>query len=133
MREIKFRAWDGELMHNVDTIEFTIGGVRWYGPGLEQGISSANTDSIWKIDSTLMQFIGLRDKNGKEIYEEDIISWLGFEVQNGKQIRPVRKREVMWVFLGLAQIQNLCDPDNNGTVEVIGNIYENPELLKEGV
>ena len=110
MREIKFRAWDKEK--NEITTTICIG-------GLHIPYNSNPNNYI------LMQYTGLKDKNGKEIYEGDIvrntadkyhyeIKWDNFESawslgENGSPIRRYLLSEY-W--------------------EVIGNIYENPELLQ---
>ena len=60
MRVIKFRVWDGENMISPDTID-------------RHGVARWITDSIPNMSKKLMQFTGLHDKNGKEIYEGDII------------------------------------------------------------
>ena len=109
-REIKFRAWDKEK--NEITTTICIG-------GLHIPYNSNPNNYI------LMQYTGLKDKNGKEIYEGDIvrntadkyhyeIKWDNFESawslgENGSPIRRYLLSEY-W--------------------EVIGNIYENPELLQ---
>jgi uncharacterized phage protein (TIGR01671 family) len=65
-----------------------------------------------------MQYTGLKDKNGKEIYEGDIIEW---ETSKEKTDRM----EIHWVERHQGYL-----PFINGTSKVIGNIYENPELIK---
>lgn len=69
---------------------------------------------------TLMQFTGLFDKNGKEIYEGDVIEFM----HSGKKVRAL----VEWIDndAGFNSVQH--NPLDN---EIIGNIYENPELIKQ--
>ena len=83
----------------------------------------------WKNTYEVMQYTGLTDKNGKEIYEGDIVKWWGYEVREGKQIRP----EKMFVISDFIEdaYKILCIIRGTGqVVEVLGNIYENPELLE---
>lgn len=95
-------------------------------------------DSIFK-DPTLilMQWTGLFDSTGKKIFQGDIIQWRGYEVANGKQTRPIRRRVVghcmdpfrISFIDDCFHIQNLLEYKHE--IEVIGNIYENPELMEE--
>ncbi len=114
-REIKFRAWEKNLkemipVHDVD---------------FERKI--INTSSAWRFlnEVALMQYTGLKDKNGKEIYEGDVI----------KSIRGY-KAVVEWVddgrFLGftIERERKIMYVGQEPAVEVIGNIYESPELLE---
>jgi|SRR5579864_428466 len=117
MKEIKFRAWDKEEKRIVRVnglTEFNDEiGVVW-SEGIGKNIS----------DMVLMQYTGLKDKNGKEIYEGDIL-----------QVPGAIPAQVYWDF-GSWQLRNgsltggmLANFDEEN-IEIIGNIYENPELLK---
>lgn len=108
MREIKFRVWDShrKIMYQVDPLSFSNGA----------GI--------------LMQYTGVKDKNGVEIYEGDII--------RGHTGRYQVDCVVRWSlgncgFIAEPTITDrtyLClNPGSTKSYEVIGNIYENPELV----
>ena len=112
MREIKFRVWDIEekKMINVYGLEFKDTGI--------VVTSDEGYDYIVEEDCELMQFTGLKDKNGKEIYEGDII-----EGRYGRQ--TVEWHLATGFDSGLGELWGT----NKEWLEVIGNIYENPELL----
>lgn len=76
-------------------------------------------------DCILMQSTGLKDKNGKLIYEADI-------VKTSKGIANV-EYDNTYAYFGLTNFLTVFSFDNfiNEEIEVIGNIYENPELIKE--
>jgi uncharacterized phage protein (TIGR01671 family) len=125
MREIKFRAWDKE---NKEMVEFDFGEV-------DDGMCFAGTRSLdlIGIDAVpVMQFTGLLDKNSVEIFEGDILknNYPGLSLlkvvygRGGFAIVAVDLEELL---------SELLNPDNSlyKTSEIIGNIYENPELLKE--
>jgi hypothetical protein len=95
-REIKFRAWNGNVLT--------------YYPELRNW----NTEYSDLEDCEIMQFTGLKDKNGKEIYEGDI--W--------EKITYPRNMFVVKFNNGAF---NISDFTSLGTV--LGNIYENPELM----
>lgn len=134
-REIKFRAWDGKNMHYWDSVchkaTDQITGTPYpklfYLP-MSWLIGDSN-DWEW------MQFTGLLDKNGKEIYEGDIVKgcrpWE--ETENyTHHIEVVEFKEysdccVTGVGYGFGE---QGDPVDSNEVEIIGNIYENTELLK---
>ena len=109
MREIKFRAWDGEEMTDWD--EFDGGDMT-----LEQFF--APDVPVWNV----MQFTGLKDKNGKEIYERDVVKG------NEHFIEQVHFKNGCWYTSEDSSTMKvkLFDWDD---IEIIGNIYENPELL----
>ena len=130
MREIKFRAWlkYGKEIVDVEEIDFMNEVINYIDNDYEnneQEIIGAYFENI-----ELMQYTGLKDKNNKEIYEGDIVKlranhgigvikysdeWGAFIVEYIKP-RPL-------AVLGM----NYYKED----IEVLGNIYENPELLKE--
>ena len=120
MREIKFRAWDGETMWEVRELEWAGGEVIHAYLGLHE----VDADKI-----TLMQFTGLHDKNGKEIYEGDVVHWkpvgLG-TVRFGASAAFVHDQEKLRGGTGINQLHRSYQQE----YEIIGNIYENPELLK---
>ena len=111
MREIKFRAWDGERKEITTSFEIT-----------SQGVVVSNF-SIRKYheDYILMQYTGLKDKNGKEIYEGDIIDFDAREW--GEPHREVVEYDYSYLDMRQNDFKEWC--------EIIGNIYENPELNEE--
>lgn len=125
MREIKFRAWgiDRGKMHDVYNIAFH----ESYGYKAitsEQPLN-VNTTFINKEEFILMQFTGLKDKKGVEIYEGDILKLPTFNNQGWF------KKAVVTFEDGSFQCDcNLVSKYNVEHIEVIGNIYENPELLE---
>lgn len=140
-REIRFRIWDKEnkrfahsdhyfLKANGELQEFLADN----SCNDPECCGGAGQDHMFEVDKdrfVVMQFTGLKDKNGKEIYENDVIRWGsknllvewregGFGVRKPHLHRP---KQTGWNWLG-----SIADPDED--VEIIGNIHEHPDLLK---
>jgi uncharacterized phage protein (TIGR01671 family) len=126
MREIKFRAW----VRNQKTMLPVIG-IRDIGNGsgiIELrmlDVTYVSTIYLGEYEVELMQFIGLKDNNGKEIYEGDIVR----ESDPYEEISVVGPVKYSY---GSFYIENDFEHNSwEGTtdIEVVGNIYENPELM----
>lgn len=148
MREIKFRAWDSKNKK------------MWFPASFKSGVGCDVPNEYLKHTETdiflccrsngviFMQFTGLHDKNGKEIYKGDIVlltnpdeqiqkcklicsvifSWASFGVQverveqwEGYNVKHPDVGSILW-FLNITECK---------IIEVIGNEFEHPELLKE--
>lgn len=133
MREIKFRAWDKEdkKMYVVAHISNLL------TVGTYVTVRKNEPDAITKIERDLeedtyelMQYTGLKDKNGKEIYEGDIVKRYD---QNGIiKFNFLVEQDGAVVDVPNFGFNMHNDDENEslyGELEVIGNIYENPELL----
>ncbi len=131
-REIKFRAWDKErnefLSHGCILISVESGKNPVHNP---QYLDIVINPDRYRDRFVLMQYTGLKDKNGKEVYEGDILQYEheGEKVFTG----PVSWENEMSFFkceigLNIPIPEDLCMADMS--YEVIGNIYENPMLLK---
>lgn len=122
-REIKFRAWNGKkkFMDSAWLIDW------------EHGKVCHSTHNQSELDDcVLMQFTGLKDKNGKEVYEGDVaIAWS--EGQKAIcEIKWGQGRVGFFLYRSPHIIWNLSGGGFDYTfemIEVIGNKYENPELL----
>jgi len=137
MREIKFRAWNKKNKkwlafdeHEVD-VDYTL------------------TDNYWKMffveddNTAITQYTGLKDKNRKEIYEGDIVENLNYSgyPECVKNMTIDEKIEKGWIRV--VEWQTLIDEEYGSNIsgflfaqistnyKIIGNIYENPKMIKE--
>lgn len=132
MRDIKFRVWDTENkeMLKVQELDFED---TFYGGRLSIRTDEYN-DYFDMEDMILMQYTGLKDKNGKEIYEGDIVRIKGeIELLDIKGKVEYSETFAQYIITNTKNIAHeteaLGDYEN---IEVIGNEFDNPELLEEG-
>jgi uncharacterized phage protein (TIGR01671 family) len=131
MRSIKFRAWyRGTMYRYVEHCTYPDGssGVNCIGYRKDGRMFSPGDDV------ELMQFTGLVDKNGKEVYEGDIVDWKIGEPPEG--VYQVKWYEHGWYLErkdGFKEplYPNLAD-GKGSSLEIIGNIHENSELIEGG-
>lgn len=122
MREIKFRAWDTQLK----TFLYSGFGGRTFSIFIKR---------VNCLRFLINQYTGLKDKNGKEIYEGDILKWIawgypGNEIESneifinkhGDLLHKVEWNDDGFNIPYTFEIQKYW--------EIIGNIHENPELIK---
>ena len=121
MRKIKFRAWDGREMHHVRGIHF------------DAGVLDLEEDSVDDMDTVLlMQYTGFIDRNGKDIYEGDIL-----KDDHGRTLAVVWYRG-KYIFEALSKTNFKYANDLTQWFEygilrpkVVGNTYENPEHVDQ--
>ena len=131
MREIKFRAWTGKQMFNVDVL--AISKCTWGCPDRGyQGVSLAFQPTI-----KVMQYLGVTDttKNRRPIYEDDIVlcndEHVGVISYNTDDDYPAFDVDFGKHQYGSDECNNISYFKATGSIEVIGNIYEHPDLLTE--
>lgn len=124
MREIRFRAWhkDARKMVEISSIHFgyyrDINNIEGCWIDVSGGDRRVNKSARIE-DLEMMQFTGMTDKNGKEIWESDIVKFY--------EMNAVIKYYKNGFYIDDGISSNWDSED----VEVIGNIYENPELLED--
>ena len=135
MKQTKFRAWDNlhKKMAEVETLRFDSSETAIEQAFLHYYNTPLNNDN-WLprgcID--LMQFTGLLDKNGKGIYEGDIVDFSeGYDGMEGKYIISWKYGGFWLDYLDGKEPEWEWNPFSleGSNFEVIGNIYENPDLL----
>jgi uncharacterized phage protein (TIGR01671 family) len=138
MRQIKFRAWD-KGKRRMSLQPFTIQEVFYNGGDTYAEELNEIND---RDDLILMQYTGLKDKNGKEIYEGDIVSLNGV-IGYGQPIKenhavicdngsPKINNGYEYVFLEeFVFVGNSKHEEFHNDTEIIGNVWENPELIEK--
>jgi hypothetical protein len=122
MRTIKFRAWDSEINKMVSEFDHN------YIISADYGDLCCGKFDHYKDyqELALMQFTGLKDKNGKEIYDGDILT-----------LPNMGKGTIEWYHCGfILRLQSEIIWQQLlfnvvGHYTIIGNIYQNPELIKQ--
>lgn len=140
MRGIKFRVWDKGSMHSVQRLIWSglTDEVFAYDDGGSNNLLSADI---------LMQYTGLKDKNGVEIYEGDIVRILYTDWPSQSDSDPrsfeqylndiAEVKVIVWKVQGFYASHSVdgyaesMEPGTHGFIEVIGNIHENPQLLDD--
>jgi len=131
MREIKFRAWDKKNK------KMLYPGNEWYDIccGAIEGVLAIPHSSVYdgvenkSKEWIPMQYTGLKDKNGREIYEGDIVRFKDW--WDEEMVGEVRYSEKDMAFTIVNDFWDGFPIMYADDLEVIGNIYENPELLEE--
>lgn len=133
-REIKFRVWTGSKME-YDVVVGALGA--YYAKKDPKDSASLNPTTIYPESAPVMQYTGLKDKNGKAVYEGDIVRvtenvMSGYEQETGiVAFRAETNPTYAWGW----RIEWLKNPPQSlnivlgGKCEVIGNVWENPSLL----
>lgn len=113
-RVIRFRAWDADIKRMV-AVEGNI------------ALFSDGKVKLIKPTLTLMQFTGLLDKEGKEIYEGDIVRFYSFDIKKGKVV-PFLEHQASDEVVSFEDC-TYGEMSHQAAREIIGNEWENPDLL----
>lgn len=134
MREIKFRAWDKgkKVFIPQDVFAVISTDFKAFGIMIKDWENYKEGEYFYENSQELIQFTGLHDKNYNEIYEGD---WCMAEFRTSNGIQVIQGHIIMDEFMWCIDC-NGCVGDDIFSInrphnfEIIGNIYENPDLLK---
>jgi len=138
MREIKFRAWDklGKILYkSIWNLQWCFGGIRFAWDDYENSDGETMITDLVDKEYELLQYTGLKDKNGVKIYEGDLLRVQSqYETDEPVDSSPnkvyFRDGAFRCGFHDMILGEKVCTgSEGNWNMEVIGNIYENPGLL----